>query len=227
MQTKPHSSLNPSMNAEARPRHSSATIKGHPLHPMLVPLPIGLLAGSLVTDIVFAITGQPFWALMSFWLIAGGLVTGLIAALPGLIDFGGNGRIRELSAAWGHMIGNLAAMAVVGFNLWWRVANGPVDGLWPLGLVLSLLTAAMLGLTGWLGGEMVYRHRVGLMESHMTGPATDPVPPRTVPTPAPMPGNEPAQPAPLPATEPPLEVPPVELPPGTNPPSMPPAHMRH
>jgi len=54
--------------------HSTAKIADHPLHPMLVPLPIAFFIGALLTDLAFLKLGDPFWARMSFWLIAAGLV---------------------------------------------------------------------------------------------------------------------------------------------------------
>jgi len=34
----------------------------------------------------------------------------------------------------------------------------------PAGLILSALAVLILLVTGWMGWEMVYRHRVGVME---------------------------------------------------------------
>jgi uncharacterized membrane protein len=73
---------------------SKAAIGGHPIHPMLIPFPIALLALAPVTDIAFAVTGAAFWAQMSLWLIAGGLLTGVLAAFVGMIDFIGVRKVR-------------------------------------------------------------------------------------------------------------------------------------
>src|SRR4051812_39312269 len=68
---------------------SRASIMGHPIHPMIVPFPIAFLVGTLVSDIVFASNGDPFWAIMSKWLIVAALVMGAVAAVLGLTDFVG------------------------------------------------------------------------------------------------------------------------------------------
>ncbi len=139
---------------------SRAAIGGHPLHPMLIPFPIAFLVTALLTDVVFWRTGNAFWAQASFWLVAAGVVTGLVAAVPGLIDFLGIGRVRELGMAWVHASGNVAAvgLSLVSMLIRW---NDPAAGVLPWGLLLSLIVAAVLGVTGWIGGEMSYRHGIG------------------------------------------------------------------
>lgn len=142
---------------------SKAAIAGHPIHPMLIPFPIAALSGALVTDIVFWQSGDPFWTGMSFWLLAGGIATGAAAALFGLIDFFGLKVVRSHKAAWVHFLGNAAALALAIVNLLMRMED-PAEAVVPLGLVLSAVVALMLVITGWLGGELSYRHRIGVME---------------------------------------------------------------
>ncbi|HKR91428.1 DUF2231 domain-containing protein, partial [Novosphingobium sp.] len=79
---------------------STATINGHPIHPVLVTIPIGLFIAALVSDIAFAADGSPAWAVASRWLLGGGLTGALLAALAGFTDFLGNARIREFRDAW-------------------------------------------------------------------------------------------------------------------------------
>jgi len=66
---------------------STLTIAGHPIHPMLVPFPIGFLVGTLASDLAYWGTGDPFWARGSMWLVGAGVVTGGLAAIFGLVDF--------------------------------------------------------------------------------------------------------------------------------------------
>ena len=139
---------------------SRGAIFGHPLHPMLIPFPIAFLVGVLVTDVVFWRTGNAFWAQASFWLVTAGAVTGLVAAVPGLIDFVGIRRVRELGMAWVHAGGNVLAVAISLVSVYLRW-NDPAAAVLPWGLVLSLAVAAILGVTGWIGGEMSYRHGIG------------------------------------------------------------------
>jgi uncharacterized membrane protein len=50
-------------------------------------------------------------------------------------------------------------------SLFLRVSQGPAEALLPWGLVLSLVTVGILAYTGWLGGELVYHHRIGMMDA--------------------------------------------------------------
>ena len=89
---------------------SKAKLLGHPIHPMLIPFPVAFLVGTFVSDLVFWRTGNPGWATASLWLLGSALIMGALAAIAGLTDFLGDKRIRDLSAAWHHLIGNVAAV---------------------------------------------------------------------------------------------------------------------
>jgi uncharacterized membrane protein len=109
---------------------------------------------------VFQATNNVFWADVSFWLLLVGVVTGAAAAIPGMIDFSTIDRVRRLTSAWVHAGGNIVAMVLATINLSLRWSD-PAAGAQGWGLGLSLVTVALLGVTGWLGGELSYRHRVG------------------------------------------------------------------
>jgi uncharacterized membrane protein len=141
---------------------STVAIAGHPLHPLIVTFPIAFLTGVLGTDVGYWLTGDSFWARASFWLIGAGLVTGVVAALTGMSDFVKIDRVREHSAGWAHMVGNIAALglSLVSFVLRWGNQTGAIL---PTGLILSLIVAGLLGLTGWYGAELVYRHKIAVI----------------------------------------------------------------
>lgn len=138
---------------------SKAAINGHPLHPMLVPIPIALFLAALVTDIVFVVDGSDGWAVASRWLLGGGLVGALLAAIAGFTDFAGNARIRELRDAWLHLFANLTVVLIEGVNLLLRLADPALAA--SLGIVLSGAAVLLLLFSGWKGGELVFRHGVG------------------------------------------------------------------
>src|SRR5215207_11356103 len=94
---------------------STAQIAGHPLHPMLIPFPVAFLVATFVCDLIFWRTGNAAWSTASLWLLGAALVMAALAALAGLTDFLGDARIRSLSAAWHHMVGNVVAVLL---SLW-------------------------------------------------------------------------------------------------------------
>jgi uncharacterized membrane protein len=140
---------------------STAAIAGHPLHPMLVPVPIGLYVGALAADIAFVATRDRFWARAARALTAGGVVSALTAAAFGATDFLTRPQIRSLPISWLHAGGNVLVVAMGVASVTAR-RQDPERAVVPVGLTLSLASGTLLLVTGWLGGELVYRHRIGL-----------------------------------------------------------------
>ena len=142
---------------------SSANFMGHPIHPILITLPIGLFVGTLLCDIVYWITANATFATAGIWLLGAGLVAAALAAVAGVIDFLGDERIRNISDAWQHAIGNVIMVLVQLFSFYWRYRYGPAAVV-PVGLILSVVAVAILVFTGWKGGELVFRHRVAVYD---------------------------------------------------------------
>jgi uncharacterized membrane protein len=155
------------MDAEA-PRRTPvavppvAQIAGHPLHPMVVPLPIGALTLALGADVLYVVTEDRFFARASRVLTTVGLATGAAAAVLGATDFIGRERTRSYTSAWLHAGGNVLAMGLSAASLALRMRDEE-DAVVPAGLTLSLLTGGLLAVTGWIGGELTYRHRIGVL----------------------------------------------------------------
>lgn len=142
---------------------STAALMGHPIHPMLIPFPIAFLVGGFVTDLVYWYTLSSFWASFSLWLIGAGFVTGVLAAAFGLIDFFTIERAREHSAGWIHFVGNAVVLVLAFITLLLRTAD--VEGaVLPSGVIVSGVITLLLVVTGWYGGELSYRYKIGVME---------------------------------------------------------------
>ncbi len=140
---------------------STARIAGHPIHPMLVPVPIVCFVGALITDITYFATANIIWADFSTWLITVGVIVGVLAAIAGLIDFLGNRLIRTQRPAWPHVLGNLLVLVLATFNMLIHSRDAWTSVV-PTGLILSALVVLILPVTGWLGWSMVYRYGVGV-----------------------------------------------------------------
>jgi uncharacterized membrane protein len=142
---------------------SSANLFGHPLHPILITLPIGLFAATLLFDVLYWATGAEIWATGALWLLGFGLLAAALAAVAGLIDFTGDARIRNISDAWQHAIGNVVLVLIQLFSFYQRYRYG-ATAVVPVGLGLSVVAVLLMLFTGWKGGELVFRHRVAVYD---------------------------------------------------------------
>src|SRR5213082_2845086 len=126
----------------ANPR-STASIAGHPIHPMLIPFPIALFVAAFVCDLVFWGTRNAGWADAALWLIGTGLIMAALAAVAGLTDFLGETQIRAMSTAWWHAGGNVVAVLIELGNWYLRYAVGSARIL-PTGIILSAAVTCIL-----------------------------------------------------------------------------------
>ncbi len=140
---------------------SRAKLFGHPIHPMLIPFPLGLLATSLVFDVIHRLTGNEPWAEVAYWMIVAGIIGGLAAAPFGWIDwFAIPDGPRAKSIGLWHGVGNVVVLALFAVS-WFLRRDAPAEpGI--LAFVLSLAGVALAVVTGWLGGELVDRLGVGV-----------------------------------------------------------------
>lgn len=145
---------------------------GHPVHQMLIVLPLGLLTGVVIFDVVHLLTGGLQWATISYWLIPAGVVSGLLAAVFGFADWTGipsGTRARRVGAV--HGIGNVVVVTL--FALSWLLRGEPLAAPGTLALVLSFAGGGLAMVTGWLGGELVGRLGVGVDDgAHVDAPSS-------------------------------------------------------
>jgi uncharacterized membrane protein len=152
---------------------SHAKLFGHPIHPMLIVFPLGLLATAVIFDIVHLITGNPEFNRVAFWCIAVGIVGGLLAAVFGAWDWlhiPSDTRAKRIGAM--HGIGNVVVVGL--FLVSWLLRLGVADYA-PSGTAYVLSFAAILLalFTGWLGGELVDRLGVGVDQgAHLDAPSS-------------------------------------------------------
>jgi len=141
---------------------SRAKVLGHPIHPMLVVLPLGLFIGAVVFDGIYLWRGSTTVATVGYWNIAGGIVGGLLAAVFGLIDWLAipAGTRAKRIGVW-HALSNVLAILGFAFVFWMRYSSGQLAA--STGLFTIEVMALIVGAVGgWLGGELVDRLGVGV-----------------------------------------------------------------
>jgi uncharacterized membrane protein len=136
-----------------------ASIKGHPIHTILVAFPVGLLVFSFICDLLLlGGLGGGDWAVVARTTLAAGIVAALLAAVPGFVDYLSlSGRVRRLATY--HLLLNLTVVGVFTLDFLLRLRTDPYD---KVPVFFSAIGVALLAVSGWLGGEMVYRHGVGV-----------------------------------------------------------------
>jgi uncharacterized membrane protein len=141
---------------------SRIKVLGHPVHPMLIVYPLGLLSSAVVFDIVYLATNNADLAIFSFWALAAGLLGGLAAAIFGLIDWLAipkGTRAKRIGAF--HGAGNLVVVLLFAVSFLMRI-DRPAYLPDVLPFLVAFVGAGIALVTAWLGGELVYRLRVAV-----------------------------------------------------------------
>jgi len=141
---------------------SRIKVLGHPVHPMLIVYPLGLLSSAVVFDIVYLATSNADLATFSFWALAAGLLGGLAAAIFGLIDWLAipkGTRAKRIGAF--HGAGNLIVLVLFAVSFLMRIDRAVyLPDVLPF--LVAFVGAGIALVTAWLGGELVYRLRVAV-----------------------------------------------------------------
>ena len=152
---------------------SKASVGGHPLHPILIPFPIGLLVFSFIADLIYLWGGNPVWRdYIAFYTLLGGIIGGVAAAIPGLIDWATLTDRAAIKVANWHARVNIATIVIFAASFYLRTTSGSgwVSGLPILPFALSLVGLIGLTIAGWLGGELVFKHGVAVTEEGKASP---------------------------------------------------------
>jgi uncharacterized membrane protein len=140
---------------------SKAKLFGHPIHPMLIPFPLGLFATALAFDLIDYFGGSDRFSRAADLMIAAGIVIGLLAAVFGAVDWLAiphGTRAKRIGTI--HGVGNVVVVVVFA-AAWLLRRDDPGDPGW-VALVLELIAVLGALVTGWLGGELVDRLAVGV-----------------------------------------------------------------
>ena len=150
---------------------SRAKLLGHPIHPMLVVLPLGLFVMSVIFDAMYLARGNVTFGVVAYWNILAGVIGGLLAAVFGLIDWlaiPDGTRAKRI----GLLHGGTNVLVVLLFAYSWWTRSNTVDAMPTTTLFAVQVIALLMGaFAGWLGGELVDRLGVGVDDgAHLNAP---------------------------------------------------------
>jgi uncharacterized membrane protein len=144
---------------------SPASIMGHPIHPMLIPFPIALWVFSLLADVVYLLGGDAAWRdWIAFYSLLGGIIGAAAAAVFGIIDWLSiKDHAVKRTADW-HARLNVIALLIFAASFYLRTTGGSnwTGGSLTIPVSLSVLGVILITISGYLGGELVFRHAVGV-----------------------------------------------------------------
>ncbi|HET9279706.1 MAG TPA: DUF2231 domain-containing protein [Flavitalea sp.] len=140
---------------------SRANLKGHPIHPMLIPFPVAFFTGTLICDILgFLNNDTNFWNIGQ-WLIVAGIIGALLAAIPGLIDYFGTvpPDSSAKKRATTHGLTNVTMLIIFCIAAYYRRGENASAA-----LVIGLEAAGfiLMSIAGWMGATLVYRNQIGV-----------------------------------------------------------------
>jgi uncharacterized membrane protein len=143
---------------------------GHPVHPILIVFPLGLLPTAVACDIIYWVSRNPNWGHMAYWLIAAGVLSGVVAALFGFADWLGlesGTRAKRLGVS--HLVVNDMMLILFALSWWLRRGSPQTPTAVAIGLGIVAIVFGLVG--GWIGGELVYRLSVGVdFDAHVNSP---------------------------------------------------------
>jgi uncharacterized membrane protein len=146
----------------------SVHVKGHPYHVILVAFPIGLFTFAWIFDIVYGLTGIVAWYTASYLNLLFGVLTAVPTMITGAMDYTLIRDERAKGVATQHLL--VTGISFLAFILSLLIRSvhaqgfaAPISGPdYYQALFLSCAGVLTLSIGGWLGGELVYRHRMGV-----------------------------------------------------------------
>ena len=145
--------------------YSKIKIAGHPVHAMLVGLPVTFYLTALVCFAAHSFGAPALWFQIGVYANVAGVITALIAAVPGFIDWAYGIPLGTAAKSTGfvHMLFNVGALLVFAVNLLlqWRHRLDPFPAT-GLSVVLPLIGVLFTLVAGFRGWALVQKHHVGV-----------------------------------------------------------------
>ena len=141
-----------------------ARFLGHSLHPALIAFPLGLLTCVPICDVIHMAGHVHVFGPVAFWMLSFGIIGAIAAAIPGVIDYLSiPSGTRAARVGLLHAFVNTAAAGLFILSWWARLFAHLPDTHWAP-FVLALAGTLVLWVGGWLGGELVQRHLIGVAD---------------------------------------------------------------
>lgn len=152
---------------------AKARLFGHPVHQMLIVLPLGLLIAAWLADIGYFALRNPLLGEIGYWNTAGGIVSGLVAALFGFIDWLGIplGTRAKRVGLW-HASFNVVVLLLFAGSMILR-HSAPSHVTNAMAFICATIAIGFASVSGWLGGELVNRLGIGVSPgAHSDAPSS-------------------------------------------------------
>lgn len=152
---------------------SPASIGGHPIHPMIIPFPIALWVFSFIADLIYLWRGNPVWRdYIAFYALLAGIIGAALAAVFGIIDWLSIKEREVKKVADWHARLNVIALLIFAASFYLRTTGGSrlISGSYTIPFVLSLIGIILITISGYLGGELVFKYGVAVNPQHDTLP---------------------------------------------------------
>jgi uncharacterized membrane protein len=138
-----------------------AKFLGHPIHPILIVFPLGLLATSVIFDLLFYFSIIRISPEVGFWMAVSGIIGGLVSSVFGLIDWlAVPSDTRAKRVGFIHGLVNLGVLILFTIGVYTRIDNLRFTPGF-VAIAFSVAGALLAVIGGWLGGELVHRLNVG------------------------------------------------------------------
>lgn len=144
---------------------SRVRVARHPTHPMLVMFPTAMFPLLVLLDVLaYYFRGDlTFWS-VGFWVAIVGAVSTVAAMIPGIVDLAAipDDTPAHRTAFWHFLNGCLIlVLFLAAIAVRWPAGSGDARLLWAT--IVDVVGVIAITVQGWLGGELVYKHHIGVL----------------------------------------------------------------
>jgi uncharacterized membrane protein/nitrite reductase/ring-hydroxylating ferredoxin subunit len=142
---------------------STAQIKTHPVHPMLITFPIALFTGTLLFD-ALALLGNTHvlaFSVTAYYMGITGMIGAIAAATAGFIDYLYTVPPESSAKTRARTHGLLNTTTLILFFIAWLLKRNNASSYWLI-TGLELVGFVIMCYSGWMGGTLVYRNQIGV-----------------------------------------------------------------